>query len=355
MAHLATALKIEPQQRHSLPRYVQPKKGKLYFRVKQKYWGVLPALDDPGFTVAYIAKCEQAGVLAPQELLASPAPQQPASINYLPGSVGWFIDKYMDPKQSPEWRGFKPKTRYNYSRALKQIKAKLGAGQLADIDTDNLDVYLATQACESTSRADQHKFMISNLWEFAKGVPIFNRRGRPNPTLEAKVHYKVKQPHKPWPAPVIRKFLAAANPYMQCAFHLLLYTGQRRSDVCDMEWADLSGPLKPGVRIPVCQDKTDEKVSLRMHNNLLAFLETWPRHHAKILTSSWKQPYTEDSLSHRIKDVLLEIGADQYTLHGLRKNAGIALAEAGATVPEIMAVLGHRTPKMALYYVQEAA
>jgi integrase len=41
-------------------------------------------------------------------------------------------------------------------------------------------------------------------------------------------------------------------------------------------------------------------------------------------------------------------------MHGLRKNAGMELAEAGATVEEIMAVLGHKTPKMAMFYCQQA-
>jgi integrase len=44
----------------------------------------------------------------------------------------------------------------------------------------------------------------------------------------------------------------------------------------------------------------------------------------------------------------------EYTTHGLRKNAGIMLAENGATVPQIMAALGHKTPKMALYYCRLA-
>jgi hypothetical protein len=41
-------------------------------------------------------------------------------------------------------------------------------------------------------------------------------------------------------------------------------------------------------------------------------------------------------------------------MHGLRKNAGMELAEAGATVEEIMAVLGHKTPKMAMFYCEQA-
>jgi hypothetical protein len=43
-----------------------------------------------------------------------------------------------------------------------------------------------------------------------------------------------------------------------------------------------------------------------------------------------------------------------FSTHGLRKNAEIMLAENGATVPQIIAALGHRTPKMALYYCRLA-
>jgi hypothetical protein len=42
--------------------------------------------------------------------------------------------------------------------------------------------------------------------------------------------------------------------------------------------------------------------------------------------------------------------SESYSAHGLRKNAGIMLAENGATVSQIMAALGHTTPKLALYY-----
>jgi hypothetical protein len=41
-------------------------------------------------------------------------------------------------------------------------------------------------------------------------------------------------------------------------------------------------------------------------------------------------------------------------LHGLRKAAGVKLAESGASVQMIMSVLGHRSPRMALYYCQQA-
>ena len=66
------------------------------------------------------------------------------------------------------------------------------------------------------------------------------------------------------------------------------------------------------------------------------------------------RPYSAQSLSLRIRETLRRAGHTDYTTHGLRKNAGIMLAENGATVPQIMAALGHKTPKMALYYCRLA-
>ena len=64
-------------------------------------------------------------------------------------------------------------------------------------------------------------------------------------------------------------------------------------------------------------------------------------------------------MSHAIRNRLEALGLNRtdvkgYTMHGLRKNAGMELAEAGAEVMEIMAVLGHKTPKMALFYCEQA-
>jgi integrase len=48
------------------------------------------------------------------------------------------------------------------------------------------------------------------------------------------------------------------------------------------------------------------------------------------------------------------LDAKGYSVHGLRKNAGVALADAGCDVREIMAILGHRTHGMAMHYTKRA-
>jgi integrase len=49
-----------------------------------------------------------------------------------------------------------------------------------------------------------------------------------------------------------------------------------------------------------------------------------------------------------------QIGAKECSAHGLRCNAATALAEAGCSVPEIMAITGHKSFKEAQRYADHA-
>src|SRR5262249_25214610 len=101
--------------------------------------------------------------------------------------------------------------------------------------------------------------------------------------------------------------------------------------------------------------KTGESVPLRVHRDLLKVLMSTERKSEIILTTRAGKPFTKTQLTKAIKARLREIGAEAYTLHGLRKAAGVRLAEAGASVQQVMVCLGHKTPAMALYYCREAS
>ena len=64
--------------------------------------------------------------------------------------------------------------------------------------------------------------------------------------------------------------------------------------------------------------------------------------------------YTAHGLSALVQRATTKLGAKQYTAHGLRCNAAIALAEADCTVHQIMAITGHKTYKLAMHYSQRA-
>jgi integrase len=86
-------------------------------------------------------------------------------------------------------------------------------------------------------------------------------------------------------------------------------------------------------------------------------LDTMQRHDdVYIFTNAWKRPYKHaGTLGTAIRNLVQKnLGFAAYSMHGLRKNAGMELALAGCSVPEIMAVLGHQSPKMAIFYVKQA-
>jgi integrase len=196
--------------------------------------------------------------------------------------------------------------------------------------------------------------VLSNLWEFAMNLEEFDpgERGNPFHGIGEATYYTVEQEHLPWPKDVRDRFLAACDANLYLAYHLLLCLGQRVSDVCALKWSQYDG-----ARIQLTQIKTqksNDPMRIRVPKVLKALLDKREHVHENILTHKWDRPYTRDSLGKRIKEVLIANGDGQYTAHGLRKNAGIMLAENGASVPEIMAQLGHKTPKLALYYCRLA-
>lgn len=134
------------------------------------------------------------------------------------------------------------------------------------------------------------------------------------------------------------------------AFALMLYTGQRRSDVHRMTWADISDG-----RIRVIQQKTGARLRIRIHRELAKVLEAAGREHVTILNTAYGRPFTVDGFSGFMRDAIT--GADlplDAQPHGLRKAAGRRLADAGATAHQIMAVLGHKTLAEAERYTREA-
>jgi integrase len=277
------------------------------------------------------------------------------NVVYRAPSLGWFVEKYLASEvfNPASKQAFAEGTRYNYRKHLDLLKARLGGGILADLDQEAVEVYSAEIAREhGPSAGDDQIAMISNLWEFAKGFREFKRHGKINPTTRITRHYKHDgEGHLVWPEDAIEKFDQDCPPHLQFVRMGLHYTGQRGGDVVAMKWTDFDGK-----RIYVVQEKTGKKLWLNCPKPLLAALKREQRktNREYIFHHAYDAPFANaQTLSHAVRNRLHAVGMTDYTMHGLRKNAGMELALAGCTVPEIMAVLGHKTPKMALFYVQQ--
>ena len=79
-----------------------------------------------------------------------------------------------------------------------------------------------------------------------------------------------------------------------------------------------------------------------------------PRIADTIIVGERGKPVTAASLSRMVRLRLRDMGVSGYSIHGLRKNAGNAIAEAGSTEREIMVSLVHNTSQMAAHYTKRA-
>ena len=134
------------------------------------------------------------------------------------------------------------------------------------------------------------------------------------------------------------------------AFALLLYTGQRASDVKAMSWQDVEN-----AAIRVVQGKTGAKLSLPLHAELARILEAWPKTNLVMLTTSFRKPFTSKGFSNYMAARIAAAGLpDRCVTHGLRKAAARRLAEAGCSANEIAAVTGHATLEEVARYTKAA-
>ncbi len=200
-------------------------------------------------------------------------------------------------------------------------------------------------------KADKIRQMASRLYSWADESELVPEGFNPVKGLK-KLKHKVS-PYVPWSDEEIELYLAHAPSHVTTPVLLALYTGQRASDVVAMTWNDYKGST-----IRVRQDKTDEFLDIYCHPRLRDHLDrlkaTGGKKAVVIALSIVGKSYTAGSLSQALARSILAIEEMPHrTMHGLRYAAAAQLEEAGCTIAEIAAVLGHRTYQMAMKYIEQ--
>lgn len=139
------------------------------------------------------------------------------------------------------------------------------------------------------------------------------------------------------------------------ALALLLYTGQRRSDVVRFGLKDVRDgfltftQVKNGKKKPVT-------LTLPVFPELRRIIEATPGAMEGItfILNAYGKPYTPESFGNRFREWCNEAGLPHCASHGLRKATAVRLAELGCTAHEIAAVTGHRSLKEVQRYTLAA-
>jgi integrase len=133
------------------------------------------------------------------------------------------------------------------------------------------------------------------------------------------------------------------------ALALLLYTGQRRSDVVRMGRQH----IRDG-KIAIQQIKTGRPLRIPMHSALQAIIAETATGQMTFLVAKGDRPFTADSFGFWFRKQCDAAGLRHCSSHGLRKAAARRLAEAGCTTLEIAAITGHASLHEIVRYTKAA-
>jgi integrase len=249
-----------------------------------------------------------------------------------PGSVAALIALYY---KSSAFKGLAEITRVNYRNMFERVRRDFGKLKVRGVKYKHVAAMLDTLA-EKPGAQKNLRRVWSILLTFAK------ERGwrEDNPMVGMRRPRKASEGYRTWTEDDIAKYEAhwPSGSRERLALHLLLYTGQRRSDVRVMGRQHIAGK-----RIKVKQQKTGTELWIPLHSRLRAEIAAAPKTNMTLLTTQYGEPFSPAGFGNWFGESAREAGLPPgSTAHGLRKAAARRLAEAGCTAKQIMAVTGHK-------------
>lgn len=241
--------------------------------------------------------------------------QKPGAI---PGTMAALVIAY---KLSPEYVE-------SYEHYLRLISEDHGT-KLVDVLAHHNVIKIRNELSATPGKADNYVKTLSVLMRHAMQLGM--REGNPCHGVSR----LCKGEYQPWPPHIWEAAIQKATPMFRLALFTLRYSGQRNSDACRMAHNRIVDNM-----VEVKQQKTGKMVWVPLHRIWKAEIAKLPVRAPTILYNRLGHPFTPDSLQERWRRLREIIGAGDYHLHGLRKNACNALAEVGCSEHEIRSITG---------------
>ena len=304
-------------------------KARWYFRRAGFKRVPLPGLPwSPEFMAAY----EQA--LAGQPLQIGGARTNPGTVRAL--AVSYF--------HSSDFRSLKLSSQAIYRGVIDRFCIQYGDNRVAGLKREHVVKLMAARA-EKPVAANNLRKVLRAMMKHA--VEIGLRADDPTRDVRA-IRVKSDGFHS-WNDDEIAQFEKRhpSGTPARLALALLLYTGQRRSDVVRM------GPqhICNGV-LGVRQQKTGIELAIPVHSALAAVIAETPTYHLTFLTNQFGRPFTAGYFGQWFREQCDMAGLRHCSAHGLRKAAARRLAEAGCSTHEIAAITGHASLKEVARYTE---
>jgi len=266
------------------------------------------------------------------------------------GPPGSFAALVVSVYRSPGWSTLARQSQDTYRRLLERLRAQHGAKPVQLMEPRHVRQIVTEIGRDAPAQANRVLSLLRMLMRHA----IESRLRDDDPTRDVRrVRYR-KRPFAAWTEEQIAWFEERwpVGTRARLAFDLLLYTGQRRSDVIHLGPQHLAGG-----KMRIVQQKTGAELLVPIHPALRASLEAAaPARHLAFLITELGHPFASANAFYQwFKLLVVQAGLPtNLSPHGLRKAAARRLAEAGCTPHEIAAITGHATLAEVQRYTRSA-
>ncbi|MGH6924591.1 MAG: tyrosine-type recombinase/integrase [Propylenella sp.] len=265
-----------------------------------------------------------------------------------PGSIDALALRYY---ASAEFAQLAATTRATYRGIIERFRAEHGSRPIALLERRHVKAMMDARAA-TPAAANNFLRMVRMLMSFA--IEIEWRRDDPTRGIK-NLRMRADGFHT-WTDGEIAEF-EARHPIggrPRLALALLLFTGQRRSDLVTMGRQHLERDGSGRTRLRVRQQKTGVELRIPVHDALAEILSATAGDHLTFLTTGQGRPFSAAGFGNWFRECCNAADLPHCSAHGLRKAAARRLAEAGCTPHEIMAITGHRTLKEVERYTRAA-
>lgn len=301
-------------------RYMKDGKEYIYFRRGDVRIPLPGPMLSKAFNAAYAAALEQ-------------RPQPIGAGKVVAGSMGALAAAWY---ASTGFTNLKPPSQRTYRAHLESLLVEFKDDAVADVQARHLLTILDKKGAKTPAAANALRNVLRQILQFA-----FERGWRnDNPMRDVRRVRYTKTPIRTWSEDDIAQFEARwpSGTRARLALYLMLFTGQRRSDVIRM------GPQHVrGNTIMVKQQKTGTLLALPLHHALRAELPQ-AKHLAFLMTELGAPFASPTAFYNWFVDCAAKAELPKgLSPHGLRKATVVRLLEAGATPHQVMSITGHKS------------
>ncbi len=316
-------------------------KPKYTYIIKDKYWRFryqkldcpLPGVPgSPEFEIKYA------------QLVALAIKPEPP-MKFVPkGTFSWVIDMYF---RDVEFRALAASTQRSYRCMAKIVDPLLGDCDMAATTTA---MVAEVRNSVTIEMGNSVRAFISRLYGFAASrqwIDSSINRARDLKKVKSKGFGLV-----PWSDDELALMLQYAEGQTRTLIILAICTAQRSCDLTSMDWSQVLGK-----NIRVRQKKTNLLIDIPMHPLLedeLRRLKSAGPVSGRIIKHDDGNLIGKKGFNARLTTLLRQIpNMPHRTPHGARYAAAAMMEEAGCTVFEIQAILGHSTYQQAIHYINK--